>query len=361
MKKLLTLALTSILVVSLTACQSNDKGQVSENTFKCDTLNVYNWGEYIGETVIQDFEDKFNVKVNYSLFDSNEALYTQLLGGSAYDILVPSEYMIERLRDEDLLQPLDLNLVPNISNLSNGLKGLAYDPNNEYSVPYFWGNVGIVYNTKTIDSKKVEELGYSIFLDESIKDKAFIYDSERDSFMMAFKALGYSMNTTSEKEIQEAYEWLLKMDETINPYYVTDEVIDGMITEQKDIAVAYSGQASVILDENPDMEFFLPNEGTNYWTDGLVIPKDSQCSDLAHAFINEMLSYDVAYQNSEYVGYPSNNQQVLDELSSEGGYYEGNSAYLPETDVDNSNHEYFIHNETLIKQLSELWINVKSK
>ena len=360
MKKNLLVILSSLLLVSLTACGDSNKPTV-ESQFTCDTLNVYNWGEYIGETVLQDFEDKYGVKVNYSLFDSNEILYTQLQGGNSYDILVPSEYMIERLRDEDLLQPLDLSLIPNISNLATGLKGLAYDPNNEYSIPYFWGNVGIVYNTETIDKAMVEELGYSIFLDESMKDRVYIYDSERDSFMMAFKALGYSMNTTSEKEIQEAYQWLLKMDETINPYYVTDEVIDGMITEQKDIGVAYSGQASVILDENPKMEFYLPKEGTNYWTDGLVIPKNSKCADLAHAFINEMLDYDVAYQNSEYVGYPSNNQQVIDELSGEGGYYYGNSAYLPETNVDNEKHEYFIHNDTLIKELSELWVNVKSK
>ena len=207
----------------------------------------------------------------------------------------------------------------------------------------------------------VEDKGYNIFLDSSIKGRAYMYDSERDAFMVALKALGYSMNTVDENEIEQAYQWLLDMNSKIEPSYITDEVIDGMITEQKDIAVVYSGQASVILDENESMSFYLPTDGTNYWTDGMVIPASSKCSDLAHAFINFNLGYDAAKDNSEYVGYPSNNQEVLDELSSDGGYYYQNEAYLPETAVDNPLHEYFIHNETLIKKLSDLWIRVKSK
>ena len=355
MKKLLIIVLISILSLISTGC--NDK---TNNDGTCTTLNVYNWGEYIGENVLNNFENEYNVKVNYSLFDSNEIMYTQLLGGNNYDILVPSEYMIERLISEDLLMPLDLNKIPNIVNIAQGLKQLPYDPNNEYSIPYFWGNVGIVYNKNTVDKELVEKLGYDILLEEQFKDRVYVYDSERDSFMMAFKSLGYSMNSDDDNHIQQAYDWLINMDNTINPSYVTDELIDGMITQQKDIAISYSGQASVILLENENMAFHLPKSGTNYWTDGFVISKDSKCSDLAHQFINFNLTYESALDNSTFVGYPSNHQQVLEELSSINGLYYDNEAYLPQTHKDNPKHEYFTHNELLINKLSDLWIRVKS-
>ena len=176
--------------------------------------------------------------------------------------------------------------------------------------------------------------------------------------MMALKALGYSMNTEDEAEIQAAYEWLLDMNNTMEPVYVTDEVIDGMITGSKDIAVVYSGDATTILAENEDMSFWMPNEGTNLWSDAMVIPANAENPLLAHEFINYVLTYEASIGNSEYVGYASSNQEVLDELSGEGGLFAENEAYLPRAGYEKD--EVFRDNPVLKKTLAELWIKVKA-
>lgn len=362
MKKVFKVAILSILAFAMVACSKKDSTTVvfdAKEKFGCNVLNFYNWGEYIGEHVISNFEKAYNAKVNYSLFDSNEAMYTKLLGGNSYDIIIPSDYTIERMIKEDLLLKLDLTKIPNMSLIADEVKNLPYDPNNDYAIPYMWGSVGIVYNKEKIDPAKVEELGYNIFLDESLKDRAFLYDSERDSFMMAFKALGYSMNTENEEEIEAAYQWLLKVNDTINPAYVTDEVIDAMANGEKDIAVVYSGDAAYILSENEDMAYSMPKGGTNMWIDGMVIPKNAQCPDLAHEFLNYMLSYEAAKDNSLTVGYTSSNKQVVEELSGEGGQYFGNEAYLPRSNYELD--EVFQYKELLKEKLAALWIKVKNK
>ena len=176
--------------------------------------------------------------------------------------------------------------------------------------------------------------------------------------MVAFKALGYSMNTQNEDEIQAAYEWLLEQRKTMAPAYVADEVIDGMINGNKDMAVVYSGDAATILAENEDMRFFMPAEGTNLWSDAMVIPSNAENPKLAHEFINYILTYDASLDNSETVGYASSNQEVLDELSGEGGYFEGNEAYLPRDGYDKD--EVFEDNQVLKERLTQLWIKVKA-
>ena len=357
MKKLWKVILSSLLLIGLSGCgSSSDVEQVmdAQEVYGCNVLNVYNWGEYIGENTISNFEQMYNAKVNYSLFDSNEAMYTKLLGGSAYDILVPSDYMIERLIEEDLLQPIDKNIVTNLDNLADGVKNLPYDPDNTYSVPYFWGTVGIVYNKNNVSQEQLEEEGYNILLDEQYKGRVYLYDSERDSFMMAFKALGYSMNTEDENEIQEAYQWLLDVNEAVDPAFVTDEVIDAMVNGEKDIAIMYSGDAAYVLSENEDMAYFTPNSGTNLWSDAMVIPANAKCPGLANEFINYMLTYEAAYDNSYTVGYTSSNAEVMDELSQE---YDP-SAYIPRTNFEKD--EVFEHNEVLKKELTDLWIKVKN-
>lgn len=357
MKKIIAVAVAAMLL--LTGCGGG--GASSEDAIEkygSDTLKVYNWGEYIGESVISDFEKEFGVKVVYEVFDSNEMMYTKLQAGDAYDVLVPSDYMIERLMNEEMLQPLDLSLIPNISNLADGVKNLPYDPDNTYSVPYFWGSVGIVYNQNNVDVADLEAEGYNILKNEKYADKIYMYDSERDSFMVAFKALGYSMNTQNPDEIQAAYEWLMEQRKTMNPAYVADEVIDGMINGNKDMAVVYSGDAATILAENEEMNFFLPNEGTNLWSDAMVIPANAENPKLAHEFINYILTYEASMDNSETVGYASSNQEVLDELSGEGGYFEGNEAYLPRDGYEKD--EVFEDNQVLKEQLTQLWIKVKA-
>lgn len=359
MKKLLPAALGALLVLSgLTGCGSSSEPAVDPvEKYGSDTLKLFTWGEYLGENVISDFEEQFGVNVIIEYFDSNEMMYTKLQGGDSYDVLVPSDYMIQRLIAEDMLQPIDKSLIPNMEVLTDGVKNLAFDPENEYSVPYFWGTVGLVYNTQNVPSELIEEQGWDILKNTDYAGDIYMYDSERDSFMVALKALGYSMNTENDEEIDEAYQWLLELNDTMDPAYVTDEVIDNMMNGTKDIAVVYSGDATVVLDENPDMDFFMPEEGTNVWCDSMVIPSNAQNPLLAHEFINFMLSYDAAYDNTITVGYASTNDEVLHDVA-ENEYAE-NSAYLPRENYEKD--EVFVDNEVMRQKLSQLWLKVKAQ
>lgn len=321
------------------------------------TLHIYNWGEYTGENIIQDFEEKTGATVIVENFDSNEQMYIKVANGESYDLLVPSDYMIQRLIEEDLLQKLDHSKLDCFDKLSEAVVGLPYDPDNEYSVPYFWGTVGIVYDTTKVDEQDLNNEGFNIFLNEKYRGDIYLYDSERDSFMMALKSLGYSMNTENEAELQEAYEWLVQCVQTMKPEIVTDEIIDNMAQGRKALGLIYSGDATYVMSENEDMGFYLPESGTNLWSDAMVIPKNAQNPELAHAFINHVCEYEGAYDNSSYVGYTSPNQEVMEDLSGEGGDYEGINAYIPRT--DNENDEVFVFNEDIRKVISDLWSRVK--
>ena len=323
-----------------------------------NVLKLYLPGEYLGENVISDFEKQFGVRVIVENFDSNEMMYTKLMAGDRYDVVIPSDYMIERLMKEDFLQPLDKSLIPNMENMDDAVRGMRYDPQNDWSIPYFWGSVGLVYNHENVDPAVIEREGWEILRNTDYAGHVYIYDSERDSFMMAFKALGYSMNTEDPDEINAAYEWLLQMNNTMSPVYVTDEVIDGMMNGYKDIAVVYSGDAAVVLDENEDMSFYMPSQGTNIWCDAMVIPQNAENPKLAHEFINYMLTYEAAFDNTETVGYTSPNAEVFEEMTSSEDLYADNAAYLPRSGYDKD--EMFHDNQTLMRELSRLWIKVKA-
>lgn len=323
-----------------------------------NVLKLYLPGEYLGENVISDFEKQFGVRVIVENFDSNEMMYTKLMAGDRYDVVIPSDYMIERLMKENFLQPLDKSLIPNMENMDDAVRGMSYDPQNDWSIPYFWGSVGLVYNHENVDPAVIEREGWEILRNTDYAGHVYIYDSERDSFMMAFKALGYSMNTEDPDEINAAYEWLLQMNNTMSPVYVTDEVIDGMMNGYKDIAVVYSGDAAVVLDENEDMSFYMPSQGTNIWCDAMVIPQNAENPKLAHEFINYMLTYEAAFDNTETVGYTSPNAEVFEEMTSSEDLYADNAAYLPRSGYDKD--EMFHDNQTLMRELSRLWIKVKA-
>lgn len=329
----------------------------STRPFEGQTLYIYNWGEYTGENIISDFEEETGCTVVMENFDSNEQMYIKVANGEAYDILVPSDYMIQRLIEEGYLQKLDHSKLDCMYKLCEDVLGLPYDPENEYSIPYFWGTAGIVYDTTKVDIEDLEKEGYNIFLDEKYKGDIYLYDSERDSFMMALKALGYSMNTENEDELQEAYDWLIQCVQTMEPEIVTDEIIDNMAQGRKALGLIYSGDATYVMDENEDMGYYLPETGTNLWSDAMVIPKNAKNPELAHAFINYACDYDGAYDNSSYVGYTSANQEVLDDLSGEGGDFEGINAYIPRSGNDMD--EVFVYNESTRKIISNLWSKVK--
>lgn len=351
MKKLIVLC----ILLTLVGCSKSDPVE----KYGSDVLNVFNWGEYIGEDVIANFEEEYGVKVNYSLFESNEIMYTKLLSGNTYDVIMPSDYMIERLMEEELIQPLDYSYMTNLDDLNPEVLALRdeYDKDGVYSIPYFWGSVGLVYNKNVVSEEKLDELGWNILRDTEYSNKIFMYDSERDSFMVALKALGYSMNTEDMNEINKAYDWLCELHDTMNPAYVTDEVTDAMINNEKDIAVVYSGDAAFIISQNDDMAYYVPKEGTNVWSDGFVIPSNAKNPKLANEFINYMISYDAAMDSSIEVGYTSANKKVVETLSADGEVYSNNDAYI--FDVSNTNNEVFKHNDTLKKVLSDMWVRIK--
>lgn len=334
------------------------KSAAAVEEYGSNVLKLYLPGEYLGENVISDFEKQYGVRVIVENFDSNEMMYTKLMAGDRYDVIIPSDYMIERLMNEDFLQPLDKSMIPNMENMSDAVLGMSYDPDNTYSIPYFWGSVGLVYNHENVDPAVIESEGWEVLRNTDYAGHIYIYDSERDSFMMAFKALGYSMNTEDPDEINAAYEWLLQMNNTMSPVYVTDEVIDGMMNGYKDIAVVYSGDAAVVLDENEDMSFYMPSQGTNIWCDAMVIPQNAENPKLAHEFINYMLTYEAAFDNTETVGYTSPNAEVFEEMTSSEDLYADNAAYLPRSGYEKD--EMFHDNQVLMRELSKLWIKVKA-
>lgn len=329
----------------LTGCGSDKK-----------TLKVYSWGEYIDTSLLSEFEKEYDCKVIYETFDSNESMYTKIQSGETYDVLVPSDYMIERLVKEDGLQPIDWSLVTNAEGLDEAVMGEEFDPDNTYSVPFFYGTVGILYDTTVVDEADLKD-GWEILRNEKYAGDIYMYDSERDSFMIALKALGYSMNTSDKSEIDEAYQWLIDQRDTMNPVYAGDDVIDNMISGNKAMAVVYSGDAAYIMSENEDLAYYEPEEGTNIWQDAMVITSDCTEVELAHAYINFMLDTGHAYANTVAVGYTSPVVEARTKAAEED--FAGNGAYLP--DVGGDKNEVFRYQEQEIKEyFAELWTKVKA-
>ena len=352
MKKLLASALSGAMVLTLAGCGGSGGG---DRPFEGQELHLYNWGEYMGENLIADFEEQTGATVKVDYFDSNEQMYIRVANGESFDVLVPSDYMIQRLMEEDLLQPLDKSKLSNLDLLNDDVMGLDYDPENEYSVPYFWGTVGIVYDKTKVSEEDLEKEGYNIFLDTKYKGDIYLYDSERDSFMMALKSLGYSMNTDNEDELNEAYEWLLQCVQTMEPEIVTDEIIDNMAQGRKALGLIYSGDATYVMSENENMGFYMPETGTNLWSDAMVIPKNAENPELAHAFIDYVCTYEAAMDNSSFVGYTSPNEEVMNELAE--GDFAGINAYIPR--ADNDNDEVFQYDAETRTIIAELFSNVK--
>ena len=321
------------------------------------TLNVFNYGEYIDEQVIRNFEKEFGVRVNYSLNSTPEEMYTKLQTGASFDVIVTSDYMIDRLIKEERILPLDKEIVTNLDQITDNMKGLYFDPDNTYSAPYLWQNVVLCYDTTKIDPEKVEEKGWEILLDPELDGHAFIYDSPRDVFMMAFKALGYSMNTENPDELQEAYEWLVKMKQTIHPSFVTDEMIDGMAQGEKWIAMMYSGDAAYASMENEKLAVWAPEQGTNIAIDCMFIPSNASNPEMANQFINYVLDYDNSMMITVETCYTTPNAKVLEDVTAPGGEFEGVEGYLPRSGYEKD--EIYQYVKLLQSETPELLIKVK--
>lgn len=293
MKRTLMLLLAILLAATLfTGCGQESSDQV--------TINVYNWGDYIAEDTIAKFTEETGIKVNYDVFDSNEAMYTKLKSGALdYDVIVPSDYMIEKLIVEEMLVPLNYDNIPNMQHVDAEFKDQAYDPGDTYSVPYMWGTLGIVYNTEMVD----EEINsWSVLFDPKYANQIVMKDSVRDSFVPALKMFGYSINSTNPEEWETALK-MLKNQKEIVQAYAADEVRDKLIGEESAMAIMYSGEAILTMEENENLAYVVPKEGSNIWFDAMCIPTTTKHQEAAEAFINFMCDPTIAYENADYIGY----------------------------------------------------------
>ncbi|MFC5602909.1 ABC transporter substrate-binding protein [Sporosarcina koreensis] len=279
------------------------------------TITVYNWGEYIDPDLIKQFEEETGIKVIYETFDSNEGMMSKIeQGGTAYDISVPSEYTIEMMKEKNLLLPIDYSKIPNIKHVDPYFLDLPFDPGNEYSVPYFWGTVGIAFNPTLLEGQTFES--WDDLWDPSLKQRVILVDSARETIGMGLNSLGYSLNSTDLDELREATDKLKTLSPNVKAV-IGDEVTQLMIHNEAAVSLTWSGQAADMMDENEDIDYVIPEEGSNLWFDNIVIPKTAKNIDGAHAFINFMLDPEVAAQNADYVGYSTPNLTALDLMDPE--------------------------------------------
>jgi spermidine/putrescine transport system substrate-binding protein len=317
-------------------------------------LNVYNWGDYIDETVLTDFEKQYRIKVNYDTFTTNEDMFVKLkAGGSNYDLVIPSDYMIKRMIDEDLIEPLDFGNIPNYREIGPRFKNLQYDPGNRYSVPYMWGTVGILYNKKMV---KPKPNSWKILWDQRYAKQILMLDSQRDSIGITLKMLGFSINSHDPAELELAKKALIRQKPLVLAY-VVDEVKDKMISGEAALAVVWSGDGIYCMGENPDLDYAIPKEGSNLWFDAMVIPKGAEHKRLAEQFINFMCETDIAYRNADYIGYASPHLEAVKKLPA--AIIKNRAAYpLPE---DLKSSEVFSSLGKMLKEFDRIWTEVKSE
>lgn len=304
-----------VFVVSFALLFWINQLNASEGYSGDNTIAVYNWGDYIDEDLITKFEEETGYKVVYSTFDSNEAMMTKLnQGGTHFDVVVPSEYAIEKMVEDDLLQPIDKSLLPNLKYIDNRFMDLAFDPGNTYSIPYFWGTVGIVYNPDMLNGKVLTS--WNDLWDEDLKNEILLVDGAREVMGMGLNSLGYSLNSKDEEQLREAQ---AKLD-TLTPNVkaiVGDEIKMLMANEEASVGVVWSGDAADIMWENENLDYVVPSEGSNLWFDNFAIPKSAQNVEGAHAFINFLLDPENAAQNTDYVGYSTPNVGAFEYLDEE--------------------------------------------
>ncbi len=273
------------------------------------TLNVYNWGQYIADgsdgsvDIIAAFEERYpNIDVNYSTYDSNEIMYTKLAaGGITVDVIIPSDYMVARMIEEDMLLELNFDHIPNYRHIDENFKGMPHDPENKYSVPYTWGTVGIIYNSKYVDEEDL--VGWELLWNEKYADKILMFDNSRDAFGIAAYLLGYDVNTTDEEELRACAD-ILAQQEPVVQQYVMDQIYDLMENEEAWIAPYYVGDYMTMAAENEDLCFYLPeNQGFNLFVDAMCIPKCAQQKEAAELFINFLCEPEIAAANMDWVGY----------------------------------------------------------
>ena len=308
-KNVFALVLTLVMVMSLTIGLAG-----CGNSATNGEVNVYNWGEYIDEELLDKFTEETGIKVNYDTYSDNESLYSMLSSGSAnYDVVIPSDYMISRMIDEDMLEELNFDNIPNFQYIDDAYKGLEYDPEDRYSVAYTWGTVGIIYNTTMLDYVPDS---WSVLWDENLSGQILMFNNSRDAIGIALKYLGYSQNTTDPEQITEAVDLLIQQKPLVQAY-VMDQIFDKLEGGEAAVGPYYAGDAITMIEENPDLAFVVPKEGTNLFVDAMCIPKGAQNKENAEAFINFMCDPENMAANIEYIAYSSPSSAARELLSDE--------------------------------------------
>lgn len=361
MRKILFLitlaALLGLTAFSASAYENSDFYKGSEGT----TINVFNWGEYISDTyadglvdVNTEFELLTGIKVNYVTYESNEDMYPKIKnGGASYDIIIPSDYMIERMIAEDMLMELDVSKLPNYRYISDEYKNMYYDPDNKFSVPYNVGMVGLIYNKKMVEEKPVS---WKALWDERYAGKILMIDNPRDAFAVAQKILGYSLNSTDEKELSDVAQLLVEQKPLLQGY-VMDEIFNKMESGEAAMVPYYVGDFVLMNQVNPDLDFVYPKEGVNIFVDAICIPKSTQNYEAALKYINFLLDPEIALSNALYIGYATPNTGVLEHPD----YAEmRDNKYLYPSKDEMPDVEYFrnLPQETLL-MFSDLWNQIR--
>ena len=352
MKKLLALVLVTIMSASLLGgCGSSGK-------YPNGKVYVYNWGEYIDEETLRMFEEETGIEVVYDEYETNEIMYPKVeAGASQYDVICPSDYMVQKMIDNDMLAELNWDNLPNAkANIGAQYYEQAegFDPGNKYCVPYCWGTVGILYNTTMVDEPVTS---WSILWDEKYADNILMQESVRDLFMVALKELGYSMNSTDKQELEEAKDHLIKQAPLVQAY-VIDQVRDKMIGGEAALGVIYSGEAIYTQRENPDLAYVIPEEGTNVWIDGWVIPKNAPNKENAEKFIDFMCRGDIALLNFEYITYSTPNTAAQALIEDED--IRNSEIAFPDLSKYNNLEVFSYLGEDAEALYNELWKEVKS-
>ena len=345
--KRLKILICLIISISLLAGCGKDKETSGEK------LYVYNWGEYIDESILKDFEKETGIKVIYETFTQNEDMYMRIKeGGSSYDVVVPSDYMIERMISEDMLMEMDFSKLSNFKNIGEDYLNMEYDPEQKYSVPYFWGTVGILYNKKMVKEKPKS---WSVLWDKQYKDNIIMMDSTRDSIGIALIKDGYSMNSRNMDELNKAKKDLIEQKKIVMAYLV-DEIKSQMVNEEAALAPVYSGDAVVAMSENEDLDYVIPKEGSNIWFDAMVIPKEAKNVENAYKFIDYVLRPEIGAKIAEYVEYSTPNTEayklIEEDLSFKEVAYPDLSQY--------PNLEVFKNPSDYNKIFTDIWAEVKA-
>ena len=363
MKKFFSALFTSALAAALLSVGVSAAVQVENEDYyaafrgKNITLNVYNWGEYISDgtdgsmDVIKEFEAISGIDVNYTLFDTNEDMYAKIAhGGSQYDIIIPSDYMVARLIDEGRLEKLNYDNIPNISKIDDKYRYTDFDPNAEYAVPYTWGMVGLVYNTKYVTAEEAST--WDVLWNEKFKGKVLMFGNSRDAFGIALKKAGYSLNTENLEEIDEAAE-LLTAQKAVNQGYAMDQTFDKMANENAYAAPYYAGDCLTMMERNDNLAFSYPKEGVNKFIDAICIPKGTTSKDAAEAFINFLCETEVAAANCEYISYFTPQTEAAELLGVD-------ERIFPTDEVLAKSETFVMLGDEANSHMEDLWLQIRS-